>query len=240
MKFLIEIAYDGSKFYGFQKLNDYNTVQKCLEEALSKINKSSVTIKGAGRTDRGVHANGQCVSFKLDINISSNGLQRALNSLIEPYIYVKSVKIVDTDFHARFNVKEKIYVYKINLGEYNPIMSDYIFQCKYKLDVEKMIETSKYLLGVHNFRNFVSGYRNNYECIIYSIDFKKESNVLNIVFKGKSFYRYMVRNMVGALIDVGRGKIDSLYVKEMLDNCEQKQAFTAPACGLYLENIKYE
>mgnify|MGYP003421569365 CR=1 FL=1 len=131
MTYLIKVAYDGSKFYGFQRLNEEVTVQKVLEDALSKINKQSVVVKGAGRTDRGVHANCQCVSFSLDINIDCHGLKQALNSLIEPYIYVNEVIEVDSDFHARFDVLKKRYVYKINLGEYNPIMCDYIYQCIY-------------------------------------------------------------------------------------------------------------
>ena len=118
MNYVIEIAYDGSKFYGFQRLNEEMSVQKALEEALTVINKQSVEVKGAGRTDRGVHANGQCVSFKLDIDIDTNGLKRALNSLLKPYIYVKNVKEVDDNFHARFSVIKKKYIYKINIINY--------------------------------------------------------------------------------------------------------------------------
>ena len=96
---------------------------KKIEDALSDINKSNVIVKGAGRTDRGVHAIDQCVSFKLDINIDESGLKRALNSRLQPYIYVKSVEIVNEDFHARFNVVSKTYVYKINLGGKNEHLS---------------------------------------------------------------------------------------------------------------------
>ena len=170
MNYLIEIAYDGSKFFGFQRLNEEVSVQKTLEDALTIINKHSVEVKGAGRTDRGVHANGQCASFKLDIDIDSNGLKRALNSLVKPYIYVKDVKIVSDDFHARFNVVRKKYIYKINLGEFNPLLEDYVYQSEYKLNVEKMIEVSKLYLGIHDFHNFVSGDREDSNCIIYDIN----------------------------------------------------------------------
>lgn len=239
MSYLIKIAYDGSKFYGFQRLNEEVTVQKTLEEALTKINKQSVVIKGAGRTDRGVHANCQCASFSLDINIDCDGLKKALNSLVEPYIYVKEVIEVSDDFHARFDVTKKRYVYKINLGEYNPIMNDYIYQCPYELDLDLMREVANLYLGAHDFRNFVSGERDNYECIIYDIDFDIKDNILSITFEGKSFYRYMIRNLVGAMIEVARGKIDIGYVKEMIDSKEEKTTFTAPANGLYLDFIDY-
>lgn len=239
MNFLIEISYDGSKFYGFQRLNEHLSVQKALEDALFKINKNEVLVKGAGRTDRGVHAYGQCVTFKLDVNIDEDGLMQALNSLLEPYIYVRNVKIVDEDVHARFSVKEKTYRYIINLGEYDPVKADYEYQCHYKLDISKMKDVAKLFLGVHDFHNFVSGERDDYTCIVHSIDFEEIDNKLHIVFKGKSFYRYMVRNLVGAMIEVARGKIDISVVEEMLNTDKEMTTFTAPACGLYLEKIEY-
>lgn len=239
MNFLIEISYDGSKFYGFQRLNEHLSVQKVLEEALFKINKKEVLVKGAGRTDRGVHAYGQCVTFKLDVNIDEEGLKQALNSLLEPYIYVRNVKIVDEDVHARFSVKEKTYRYIINSGEYDPVKADYEYQCHYKLDISKMKEVADLFLGVHDFHNFVSGERDDYTCIVHSIDFEEIDGKLHIVFKGKSFYRYMVRNLVGAMIEVARGKIDISVVEEMLNTDKEMTTFTAPACGLYLEKIEY-
>ena len=239
MNYVIEISYDGSKFFGFQRLNEEVSVQKVLEEALTKINKQTVEVKGAGRTDRGVHANGQCVSFKLDVDIDETGLKRALNSLIKPYIYVRDVKVVNEDFHARFSVKKKTYIYKINLGEFNPQIEDYVYQTEFKLDVDKMKEVAKLYLGVHDFHNFVSGEREDYTCIVYDIRFNQEGDILNIEFEGKSFYRYMVRNLVGMMIEVGRGKDDISKVKEMLETKEEKPGYTAPACGLYLEKIEY-
>ena len=239
MNYVAKVAYDGSKFFGFQRLNDEPSVQKLLEEALTKINKQSVEIKGAGRTDRGVHANGQCFSFKLDVNIDVEGLKDGLNSLVAPYVYIKDIKEVDEDFHARFSVLKKKYIYKINLGEYDPKLNDYVYQCKYDYDINKMKEVAKLYLGVHDFHNFVSGERDNYECIIYDIEFQEKDNILNIVFEGKSFYRYMVRNLVGMMIDVARGKEEISKVEEMLNSIDEIHGYTAPACGLYLENIEY-
>lgn len=239
MKYLIKVSYDGSKFYGFQRLNNEISVQKVLEDALSKINKEKVEIKGAGRTDRGVHALDQGVSFSLDVDITSFGLKKALNSLIGPYIFVKSVQEVDDSFHARFNVIQKVYRYKINLGEYNPLIADYVYQPTYKVDLKKMKEVANLFLGIHNFKNFVSGERENYECIIYDIKFVETESLLEIIFVGKSFYRYMVRNLVGAMLEVGRNKVALSTIKEMLELKNDLNLVTAPAQGLYLEEVKY-
>ena len=241
MHYLMSISYDGSKFYGFQRLKNYDTVQKKLEEALSLINKKEVTIKGAGRTDRGVHALDQKATFDLDIAINPKSLQKALNSLIEPYIYVTNIIEVNNDFHARFNTLQKEYIYKINLGEYNPLLVNYTYFPNYKLDIKSMKKCAKLFLGVHNFQNFVSGSRNNFECIIYNINFKIKDNILEIKFIGKSFYRYMVRNLVGAMLDVSRGKASLQDVKEALANpLISKRFTTAIPNGLYLNKIYYK
>jgi tRNA pseudouridine38-40 synthase len=240
MRYLISISYDGSKFQGFQRLKNNESVQGLIEKALTKINKEQVIIKGAGRTDRGVHALNQKAHFDLNINITPDNLKKAINSLVKPYIYITDCKIVDDNFHARFLVKEKTYIYKINLGDYNPLLNNYVNQENSNLDINLMKKASKEFLGIHNFKNFVSGERENYEAIIYSIKFKKKNNILEIEFKGKSFYRYMVRNLVGALIEVGKHKIDIEMLKNMLIDYENKiQLPTAPSCGLYLFDIKY-
>ena len=240
MRYLISISYDGSKFNGFQRLKENNSVQALIEKALTKINKSKVEIKGAGRTDRGVHASDQKAHFDLDVNITPEGLKKAINSLVKPYVYINDCVQVNDDFHARFLVKEKKYVYKINLGEYNPLLVDYVYQPKEDLDIEAIKQASREFIGIHNFKNFVSGERDNYEAIIYDIKFKKTKKILEIEFTGKSFYRYMVRNLVGALIEVGKHKIDSEYIKKMLKKYNEKQVLpTSPACGLYLISVKY-
>ena len=240
MKYLIIISYDGSKFYGFQRLKNQNTIQKEIEEALSKINKNKVIIKGAGRTDRNVHANYQAASFNLDIDIPPKGLKKALNSFLEPYIYIKDVYLVPENFHARFSVLSKKYEYKIYYGPYNPRYTDYYYQIDYKLDINKMKKASKELIGIHDFHNFVSGERKNSKCILYNIDFKEVDNYLQILFHGKSFYRYMVRNLVGALLDIGKGKRTIEELQKAINSQEKIQFSTAPACGLYLENIEYD
>ncbi|MDE5539574.1 MAG: tRNA pseudouridine(38-40) synthase TruA [Bacilli bacterium] len=241
MKYLISIMYDGSKFHGFQRLNEEPSVQAKLEEALTIINKKPVTIKGAGRTDKGVHALDQKASFALDITIEPLNLKRALNSLVSPYIYITDVQVVDENFHARFNVIKKEYVYKINLGEYNPLLANYTYQPPTKLNLTSMKKCAKLFLGIHNFHNFVSGERENYDCIIYNIGFKKHKNILEIKFTGQSFYRYMVRNLVGAMLDVSSKKATITEIQEALEHPDVKKQFsTAMPEGLYLNKIYYK
>lgn len=240
MKYLITLKYDGSNFYGFQRLNNKRTVQGELEHVLSILNNKKVEIKGAGRTDRGVHALGQCASFNFDVDIKKDRLINVINDMLPDDIYITSIMEVDDDFHARFNTIKKEYVYKVNIGEFDPFISNYTYYFPYKLDIDKMIECSKYLKGAHNFKNFVSGERDNYNCVIHDIDFNINDNILEIKFVGKSFYRYMVRNLVGAMLDVARGKVTKEDVKSMLDNYEiDKHLSCAPANGLYLNKIYY-
>lgn len=240
MRFLACIKYDGSKYYGFQKLKSEKTVQGELEKALTKINKKQVFVKGAGRTDRGVHAYNQMVHFDLDINITPERLKKAINSIIDQGIYVNYCKEKPNDFHSRFEVKRKTYQYLINLDEYNPIRNDYVYNYNHNLNINKMKKASKYFIGQHSFKAYVCGKRDHYNSAIYSIKIKKQKNILSITFVGQNFYQYMVRNMVGALIMVGEEKIQPNAIKEMLE--QEKNIYNysnAPSQGLYLIDIKY-
>lgn len=241
MRYFIKFSYDGSKFYGFQRQWDKPSVQKTIEDALTIINKSPAQIKGAGRTDIGVHANGQCAHFDLEQIIPEERLKTAINSIVHPYIHIVECKKVDDDFHARFSVKKKKYAYKIWLGEYDPKKYDYYLMYDKKLDVDKLKECANLLKGGHNFHNFVSGVRYNYDMIIEDIEFIEKENELDIIFIGKSFYRYMVRNLVGAMLDISEGKNDIVLLKKMIDEEDfDYQLSCAPAKGLYLKGVYYD
>lgn len=240
MRYLMKVSYDGSGFYGFQRLNEYRTVQKVLEEALGVINKGEVLVKGASRTDKGVHAYGQMIHFDIDYDIPADRLMYAVNRILDNDIRVLDCKKVGNDFHARFNVKRKKYVYKINLGDFDCLKSRYFLQVYEKLDIDKMRECAKVFLGCHDFRNFVAGERDNYLMCVEDIKFNMNNDIFEIEFLGKSFYRYMVRNMVGAMLEVGMHKKEICDVSKMLDDyMVKKQMMTAPASGLYLMDIEY-
>lgn len=238
MKIKLTFSYDGSKFNGFQRQNNERSVQKEIETALSNIYNEKIEIKGAGRTDAKVHANNQVAHYEAKEKIK--GLKVKLNALLNPDIYVKKIKYVSDDFHARKSVKKKEYIYKINLGAFQTSLNDYYYQPRFKLDISLMKDASKVLIGTHNFENFVSGKRDDYVTTIFEINFVKVFDKLEIRFIGAGFYRYMVRNLVGALLEVGKCKIKSDVIKDMLDNPNVKKTLpTAPAEGLYLNKIWY-
>lgn len=243
MRYLITFSYDGSKYKGYQKQPNETTIQGELEKVLTGINNGEVLVSASGRTDAGVHALNQTAHFDLDINITTEKLKLALNSLLPSDIYVKNVEEVDSDFHARFNVKEKEYIYKINVGEYNPLEKDYVYQYNKELDIVKMKEAIKYFEGTHDFKSFT---KNNDEkddfvrtIISTSIDIK--DNIITISFRGTGFLRYMVRNMVGFLIEVGQLKRESVEVKTILEAKDRTKAgITAHPEGLYLKEVSYK
>ena len=239
MRYLIKVQYDGSKFFGFQRLNNELSVQKEIEETLSKIFKENINIKGAGRTDKGVHALAQMAHFDTPFFIKEDNLKKAINRLINKYIYIEDCKLVDDNFHARFSVQEKTYIYKIYTGEYTPLKKDYYWNYPYSINLELMKKCAKLFIGVHDFENFVSGYRDNYQAIIYDIIINKKEDIITITFKGKSFYRYMVRSLVGAMVDVARGKVTLFDIENSLNKKTAQKFNVALASGLYLTDIKY-
>lgn len=243
MRYLMALAYDGSKFYGYQKQPKVKTVQEELERALTMINNKQVNVSASGRTDAGVHALNQKAHFDLDIKITPDKLKQALNSLIDKSIYIKSVEEVDDNFHARFNVLKKEYVYKINVGEYNPLEKDYVFQYNKKLNLDDMKRAIKYLEGTHDFKSFTKAndLKEDYVRTIYQTDIKCENDIVIISFVGSGFLRYMVRNMVGLLIEIGAGKKDYLCVKDILEAKNRcKAGITSHPEGLYLYNVWYK
>lgn len=237
MRYFLVIKYKGQDFYGFQRQNDKVTVQGTIEEELTNIFSEEILVKGAGRTDRGVHANGQCLHFDSDKVINTKLIKNIINKN-NNNIIIKKCKIVSDDFHSRFSVKRKFYSYYITFNR-NKINDNTCFYVS-KFDINLAKKAAKKFIGVHNFQNFVSGTRDNYDCIIYKIKFKRKKDGILIKFYGKSFYRYMVRNLVGAIIDVAKKKKDISYIDYLLNsNKTDKMLSTAPAKGLTLEKIYY-
>ena len=243
MKYLLKFSYDGSNFNGFQRQPNKRTIQDELEKALKEVNDGvDAKLVATGRTDKGVHAISQYAHCIINVDITEYKLKRALNSKLPDDIHIISAKTVDKDFNARYMVKEKTYKYLINLGEYNPIERNYIYQYNYKLDVDKMKEVIKLFEGEHDFRAFVTENKEKENCIrtIFKTSIKEKDDILEIKFTGNGFLKYQVRNMVGILIRVGEGKLDKKEVEEILKSKDRtKSGKTAPAKGLYLVDVKY-
>ncbi|MBE6138767.1 MAG: tRNA pseudouridine(38-40) synthase TruA [Firmicutes bacterium] len=247
MRYLITFAYDGSKYSGYQKQPDVKTVQGELERVLTTINNNQdVLVSASGRTDAGVHALNQKAHFDLTIDITADKLKLALNSLLPKDIYVKVVEEVSSDFHARFNVKAKEYIYKINMGEYNPIEKDYIYQYNKKLDIEAIEKALILFQGTHDFKSFTKANdeKDDYVRTIVRAKLEIDGNnpqLITISFLGTGFLRYMVRNIVGLLIEIGEGKRLSSQVVDVLEACDRRCAgITARPEGLYLKDVYYE
>lgn len=243
MRYLIHFSYDGTNFNGFQKQPGCRCVESELEKALYDINDHKKTkVVGSGRTDRGVHANDQTAHFDIDIDITLYKLKCALNSLLPEDIHVFSVEGVSDGFHARFGAKKKTYKYIINCGEYNPIERNYVYQYGKKLDIEKMKKEIKSFIGVHNFKPFVSdeAIKENYEREIYDAHIEEDKDKVIFYFTGNGFMKYQVRNMVGVLFKVGKGKLDLGIVNEIFNNnINKKYITTMRREGLYLDKIEY-
>ena len=243
MRFLIKFSYDGTAYSGFQKQKGLDTIEKRLEDALTIVNNNKkTTITATGRTDKGVHALCQYGHADLDVKITEYKLKRALNSNLPEDIHIIEAIKVSDNFHARYNVKRKEYVYKINIGEYNPIERNYIFQYNYNLDVEEMKKAIKVFEGTHDFRAFVTENKEKDNCIrtITKTNIIKNDDILEIKFLGDGFLRYQVRNMVGLLIRVGEKKIKPEEVKLILESKDRtKSGRTAPPEGLYLSKVEY-
>ena len=243
MRYKITFSYDGSNFNGYQVQPNLRTVEGCLENAISYLNKQIPTkVHSSGRTDAKVHALGQVAHFDLTINNTLEKIKRGLNSNLPDDIHIIKVELVSEDFHARYSVKKKEYIYKINIGEYNPIERNYVYQYNKSLDIMEMKKAIKYFEGEHDFTSFVSSedVRENKVRKIIKTDIKLKKDILEITFQGNGFMKYQVRNMVGLLISIGEHKKKVEDVSKILANKNRSQKFkTAAPEGLYLKKVWY-
>ena len=243
MRYLIHFSYDGTNFSGYQKQPGCRCIESEFEKALYSINNYTNTkIVGAGRTDRGVHANHQCAHCDINVDITPYKFKCALNSLLPSDIHVFKTEVVDDNFHARYMTKKKKYKYIINCGEYNPIERNYVYQYCKPLNIEAMEKEIKSFLGIHNFKPFVSEEKkcDNYEREIYDAYIEKDNDKIVFYFIGSGFMKYQVRNMVGILFKIGKGKLHNGIVQDIFNNNTLSKTITTMRReGLYLDDIEY-
>lgn len=243
MRYLMTFSYDGTNYNGYQRQLNVKTIEGEIEKALCKINGNhEIFIHATGRTDAHVHALNQKAHFDIETKISPMQIKKALNSLLPADIYVKQIEEVAYNFHARYNLVAKEYIYVMSLNEYNPIERNHIYQYNKLLDVNAMEQAIKYFEGEHNFKSFTKAddERDNYMRTIYSASVIEEGNYIKFRFKGSGFLRYMVRNMVGTLIEVGEGKRFPEDILTILNAQNRISAGkTAPPEGLYLKDVFY-
>ncbi|QUW20346.1 tRNA pseudouridine(38-40) synthase TruA [Sporosarcina sp. Marseille-Q4063] len=240
------VAYDGTNFAGYQSQPGMRTVQSEIDKALVKIHKDqSIHSVASGRTDAGVHANGQVIHFDTPLTLLTDRWQMALNVLLPKDIRIVEVVYVDENFHARYSATGKTYVYKWSSAKvHSPFERNYSVHLeRWRPDVEEMKKAAAHLIGTHDFTSFCSSKTatSNRVRTIRLLTVEQSNDELIMTIEGDGFLYNMVRTIAGMLLAVGIGWHTPENVKEILELQDRKEASkTAPAHGLYLENVTYE
>ncbi len=243
MRLLAIVQYEGTNFAGWQIQPNERTIQEEIEKVISRIFDTKVQIYGSGRTDAGVHAIGQTFHFDTPKPVENlEKLRYSFNSLLPKDIHIISLKEVDDNFHARFDVVSKLYLYSLSTGEYDVFSRNYSTQFMRKLNIKKIKEASKVFIGKHNFQNFTSKEddKNNFVRTIYDFEIDVVGKTILFSISGTGFMKYMVRMIVGTLIEVGLDKLSVNDIKDLLDtDIRNTVPYKAPPQGLYLVNVEY-
>ena len=235
------ISYDGTDYHGWQRQPKKNTIQGLLEENLNKIAQKKITVIGAGRTDAGVHAQGQVANFKGNISLDEEELLRALNSLLPGDIKIISIEKADPNFHARKIAKSKIYQYRIfNSPDIPPFFHRYVLYWPSPLNLKMMRKAAMLFEREADFTAFSSNQFLNPVRKVTSSRIEKKREEIIYTIEANGFLRYMVRAIVGTLLEVGKGKLFPENIEEIFKNKRRSQAGpTAPAKGLCLMKVIY-
>lgn len=246
----LTVAYDGTEYHGWQRQTSKPTIQGALTEVLQRITQEKMTVYGAGRTDAGVHALGQVAHFRTQSGLSPAEFQRAMNALLPPAVRIMAAEEVGPDFHARWQAAAKTYRYRLYRGRVVPPTEwRYVLHYPFPLDVPAMREACALYVGQHDFASFAASTGSEEddharttvrEIFAAALSEEEGGEELHFTVRGKSFLRYMVRKMVGTLLDVGRGKLppaDIVRLYELRDR--SKSGPTVPPCGLCLLAVEY-
>jgi len=249
MNYKLIIQYDGTDFHGWQSQEGLRTVQGELERALSLIEGRSVNVFGSGRTDAGVHAEGQVASVEIQREITPGKLRNAINWNIGRDVRVLDVEVVSHEFHARYSALGKTYVYRIVNGPVmSPFWARYAHHEARPLNLAQMQAAAELFLGKHDWTAF-SAAQSDVEDRVRTIttleigerpDARSHGTLIEIRATADGFLRYMVRAIAGTLLAVGRGELDAAAIKQAIETgVRPLVAATAPACGLTLVSVRY-
>ena len=245
MNYKLLLQYDGTDFHGWQIQEDRRTVQGELTLAVALIEDRCVNVHGSGRTDAGVHAEGQVASVEIQREITAVKLRAAINGNIGRDVRVLSCEAVSDDFHARYSALEKTYVYRIVNG---PVISPFWWRYAHHdarpLDLERMKAVGELFCGEHDWTAF-SAAQSDVEDRVRTVTrveiSERPDSMIEIHVSANGFLRYMVRAMAGTLMAAGRGELDRDAVATALETgVRPKAAVTAPACGLTLLSVRYQ
>ena len=235
----IRVAYDGGEFYGWQVQPGLPTVQGLLEQVVGEIEGKAVEVAGSGRTDAGVHALAQVAAFTLENPIPLTNLRRAINRLLPPTVRILSAEEVHPDFHPRFEARAKTYEYRMLREEVcSPFEWPYVHHYPYPLEEDRMIQLAAVFTGSHDFSAFAAADESDAAGkskvrTIFSSVLEREPGRLIYRVRGSGFLKHMVRNLVGTLLEAGKGNLAEL------GTLPPKSGPTAPAKGLFLVEVEY-
>jgi tRNA pseudouridine38-40 synthase len=239
----VVVAYDGTDFFGWQRQPGMRTVQGCLEDGIKELLGEEVFVRGAGRTDAGVHADGQVASFALMSRIPCHGFLRGLNSILPMDVALVEVADAPPEFDARFSARGKVYRYTVwNHMVRSPRHARTTWHVRRTLDMTLIRDAAAALVGEHDFRAFRAAdcERRTTRRILRRLDVDRQGALLTIDVEATAFLKNMVRILVGTLVDVGRGLITPDAVTRMLETGDRKAGgMTAPAQGLSLLRVLY-
>ncbi|MFW5853836.1 MAG: tRNA pseudouridine(38-40) synthase TruA [Thermodesulfobacteriota bacterium] len=243
--FKLTIEYDGTRYHGWQRQKGDRTLQGEIERALKTMTGQQIILNGSGRTDAGVHAYGQTAHFKCETLLSPDVFQKGLNSLLDADIVIRDCREVDRSFHARFDVRRKTYHYRIrNRPLPSALERLYVWHIRRPLNLAAMAEAAVCLSGEHDFKAFEgagSPRAHTRRRIFQSEIVWDPEGSVTFQVSADGFLRYMVRNIVGTLVDVGSGKTTVLEFQKILASEDRGRAgATAPPHGLYLMQVDYE
>lgn len=240
----ILVAYDGSRFHGWQRQEGFDSVQETLELAVLSLTSSSVHVFGSGRTDAGVHALGQVAHFHVATPLDDDRLRHALNAHLPEGVVVRRVETCADEFHAQFQAKGKRYGYRVETGRFrSPFAPHYSHFVRDPLDLARMREAAARFLGRRDFAALATAGspRKSTVRTIRSLHIVARRSWFAIVVEGDGFLYNMVRTIAGTLLDVGRGKLSPDDVSAILESRDRREAAaTAPAEGLYLLSVLYD
>jgi tRNA pseudouridine38-40 synthase len=240
----ITLSYDGTAYHGWQKQPHHQTLSGTIEAALLRITGETVSLIGAGRTDAGVHARGQVAHFQLTKTIEPLRLLAGLNGVLPNDIAVSTVEAVTPDFHARYGAKRKRYRYTIYNGPTRmPFHRTTAWHLAKPLSLPKMRAAARHLVGSHDFTSFCAAENDakEYHVDLDKITICKEGHQITLTLEAPRFLRYMVRNIVGLLVEMGYGKRLATEIPSILEARDRRRAGpTAPAHGLCLVQIDYD
>jgi tRNA pseudouridine38-40 synthase len=249
--FKLTIAYDGTDFHGWQMQTGKPTIQGEIVNVLRTLTQENTALHGAGRTDAGVHALGQVGSFRTQSGLSAEEFQRALNALLPNSIRIVAAEEVGPEFNARWSARGKIYRYRLYRGRVVPPMIwRYVLHYPFPLDEGAMRDAATRFVGTHDFASFAASTgsedddkERSTEREIYSTELVRSPDNEELVFTvcGRSFLRYMVRKMVGTLLDVGRGRLKPEDIERLYELRDRsKSGPTVPPQGLVMVEVQHE